>query len=271
MSKLGAISDAGAASWSLAKHVMGGAAIGAGVNSVAYANGASLTNSQSFGQAALSGAAWGAAAGGITGTAAFRKNMTASAAMRRTAAIDKNLAEQAGQPFVGPPTRMQATGSKIGYTFGKIRHTAGDMATSLYGNMKALTPAGRRSKIEKEGMLRDQANKIIDQNVRNMDMHTAHVQQFRNGEGKFSEYESPAYMRKGSRRVFGPTSGDQMTLGIGGQGNEQMNLFGSTAQRLEQSQAKNVAASNYRQHVAFGGNQKSLGLDNGMSQGDLFI
>ncbi len=165
MSRLDAMSDAGAASWSLAKHVMGGAAIGAGVNSVAYANGASLTNSQSFGQAALSGAAWGAAAGGVTGTAAFRKNMNINAAMRRTAAIDKNLAEQAGQPFVGPPTRMQATGSKIG-------HTAGDVATSIYGGAKDLFLGSNKKGLRKakEQRLINQANRIMKRDANMLEM-----------------------------------------------------------------------------------------------------
>ena len=257
MSKLGAISDAGAASWSLAKHVMGGAAIGAGVNSVAYANGASLTNSQSFGQAALSGAAWGAAAGGVTGAAGFRKNMKINANAR--AAKGAEVANAKNTKPVSPP----------GGGLRSIRHTAGDLATSLYGNIRSLTPAGRRSKIEKEGMLREQANKIIDQKAADYNKWMKTLEPVPEGTTK---YDAPAFMRKGGRSIFAPTSGHQMTMGFGRNGSaQQMDIFGSTAQNLEVAQAKNVKAADYRKHIAPTGNQKSFDFNNsGASQGDLF-
>lgn len=128
MSRLDAMKGAGDGAWSFAKHVMGGAAIGGAVNTAAYASGGSLTNSQSAGQAFMSGAGWGAAIGGGFGVGGYKRAMAASAHAKASGA-------KAGAKYSGE--RGEAAGrkaaSKVKGMFkssGQTGHAQNDMATT---------------------------------------------------------------------------------------------------------------------------------------------
>lgn len=153
MSRLDAMKGAGEGAWSLAKHVMGGAAIGGAVNTAAYASGGSLTNSQSAGQAFMSGAGWGAAIGGGFGAMNLRGKAAASV-------IDN----------VGP-SKMQKAANSVGVASGNIVHAAGDLATSVYGGVKSFATGRGGSAVRraKEERLIKQANRIMGRNQKSFD------------------------------------------------------------------------------------------------------
>lgn len=140
MSKIDSIKSAGAGAASFANHVIGGAVVGAAVNTAAYANGGALTNSQTAGQAFMSGAGWGAAIGGGFGVGGYQR------AMRLSAAESKN--------------RAKASAKAIG-------HAQGDKSTSIYGNIKNLLIGNEGKEIRNAKLddLAKQADKIMQKNL----------------------------------------------------------------------------------------------------------
>ncbi len=244
MSKIDSIKSAGAGAASFANHVIGGAVVGAAVNTAAYANGGALTNSQTAGQAFMSGAGWGAAIGGGFGVGGYKRAMKLSAAARQASGKAEPKAE-AG-------------------IFEKIRHTAGDMATSLYGSVKSMTPAGKAERLAKENALINQAQNLMDNAVRNMDRHTGHVQLYENGGHALSSgLDSPAYLRRpassstpASSSLFSPEARMAEMSGVQNEINGIREL-GGRKKSLEQISAKR----NSRSKLSPGFRSESGGAD----------